>query len=233
MIMSDIQYNYVIMKNYIYGIKSEGVSIEVTRLSINDDQSSFDYICNVLLSYERDGNGEYDVSITNKDFVKGMSIGNWRIIEAEISYDWGSSYGKIRMVDKDGNKTDLINVVQRVGSKNKDFSIPIIIEAIFTEVQKIVRDYPNALICNEVFKFQKFKMDVENVYKFLKKPQKGSDNYIDYFANVTERVSKFLNEYKNIRNLLADKEDERSKILLESITLECKDILDRLYPISN
>lgn len=60
------------MSECIFGIKCNGVSIDVSQISIDDDQSGFDNICYVSLKDSWNGNGTYDVSIINKDYIQGM-----------------------------------------------------------------------------------------------------------------------------------------------------------------
>lgn len=67
--------------NRIYGIKTNGTSIELTPLSIEEDQTSFEYICNVSLCDNTNGNGHYSISILNHHFEKGLPIGDWKLIE--------------------------------------------------------------------------------------------------------------------------------------------------------
>ncbi len=66
------------MADCILGIKCNGVSIDILTLRIDSNQAPYDYICNVSLSRDCNGNGTYDISIIDKDFTKGFNIGNHR-----------------------------------------------------------------------------------------------------------------------------------------------------------
>ena len=69
------------MVECIFGIKCNGVSIQVNKISIDTDQSEYDYICNVSLRSSSNGNDTYDVSIINKDYIQGVPVGKWQIIK--------------------------------------------------------------------------------------------------------------------------------------------------------
>ena len=71
----------ITMVECIFGIKCNGVSIQVNKISIDTDQSEYDYICNVSLRRSSNGNDTYDVSIINKDYIQGVPVGKWQIIK--------------------------------------------------------------------------------------------------------------------------------------------------------
>ena len=50
------------MADCILGIKCNGVSMKIDTLEIDGDQTAYDYICNVMLAVESNGNGRYDIS---------------------------------------------------------------------------------------------------------------------------------------------------------------------------
>ena len=123
------------MENCIFGIKCNGVSIQVTEISIDKDQSMYDYICNVSLKQSYNGNGTYDISIVNKDYEKGMPVGKWRIKKAWIGYSWNESHAMLIMEDADGNETDYLEAGIGAGS-TKNFNIPSLARTIFIKAKK-------------------------------------------------------------------------------------------------
>ena len=214
------------MDDYIFGIKCNGVSIHVSQISIDEDQSKDDYICNVSLKDSWNGNGTYDISIVNKDFIHGMPVGRWRIKEAWISYNWGDSTARLIMEDPDGNETcDLVADSQR-GSAG-GFHIPSLARTIFTKAQEVVRDYANAKVCNAVaeLKASKDKLNISFLKQCLNSEEKGDEEYISNIEYVVSKLAKHLNVYKSTKDLLSNEEDQRSKILLKNITSECKRLL--------
>lgn len=214
------------MNDYIFGVKCNGVSIQVTQISIDEDQTKFDYICNVLLKESWKGNGTYDISIVDKDYIHGMPVGKWRIKEAWISYDWGASNAKLIMEDAEGNETcELLADIQRGSAAG--FHIPSLARTIFTKAQEIVRDYPNAKVYNAVteLKASKEKLNISLLKQYLNSEDKEDDEYISNIEYVLSKIAKHLNVYKSTKDLLGNEEDQRSKTLLKNITSEFKHLL--------
>lgn len=216
------------MNECIFGIKCNGVSISVTSISIDSDQSVYDYICNVSLKDSYNGNGTYDVSIVNKDYIQGMPVGKWRIKEAWISYDWGSSYSKLIMEDEDGNETDTIYADDQKGSTS-GFHLPSLTRTIFTKAQAVVRDYPNAKICNAIMELNESKKNfhlsylIDRYKEALKEPD---EKYIDFISFAADKIVNHLKIYKNTVEILEGNDDQRSVRLLKNITSECRHLLD-------
>lgn len=139
-------------KNRIYGIKANGTSIELIPLSIEDDQTPFEHICNVSLCENSNGNGLYSISILNKHFEKGLSIGNWKLIEGRIGFDWGESTTTFIMEDSLGNRTERCYGMSGKGSA-RGFDIDTLTRSIFPAAVDIVASYPNAEAYNVYVKF--------------------------------------------------------------------------------
>ena len=214
------------MEDYIFGIRCNGVSIQVSQISIDEDQSMFDYICNVSLKDSWNGNGTYDVSIVNKDYVHGMPVGKWRIKKAWINYNWGESNAKLIMEDPDGSETcELVADSQRGSSSG--FHIPSLVRAIFTKAQNIVRDYPNAKVCNAVaeLKASKENLNIHYLKKYLNSENNGDEKFISNIKYVLDKLAHHLTVYTTTRDLLSKEEDQRSKLLLKDITAECRHLL--------
>lgn len=215
------------MDEYIFGIKCNGVSISVSSISIESDQSAYDYICNVSLKDSYNGNGTYDVSIMNKDYIQGMPVGKWRIVKTWIRYDWGDSYAKLIMEDEEGNETSEIIADNQKGSVS-GFRIPSLVKSIFTKAQAVVRDYPNAKICNAIMELNESKKHfnlsyLKNRYKeVLKEPD---EKYIDFIRFAADKITNYLKVYKTTAELLENNDDQRSVRLLKDITSDCTKLL--------
>lgn len=215
------------MSECIFGIKCNGVSISVNQISIDSDQSGYDYICNVSLKDSYNGNGTYDVSIINKDYIQGMPVGKWRIKKAWISYDWGSSYAKLIMEDEDGNETKTIFADEQKGSTS-GFHLPSLARTIFTKAQEVVRDYPNAKICNTMMELNESKKHFNLSYykrRYKEVLNEPDEKYIDFISFVTHEISNHLNVYKQTVELLKKYDDQRSVRLLNDITFDCRKLL--------
>lgn len=216
------------MSDCIFGIKCNGVSISVSQISIDEDQSKFDYICNVSLKDSYNGNGTYDVSIINKDFIQGMPVGKWRIKKAWISYDWGNSYARLIMEDEDGNETCNITADVQKGSTS-GFHVPSLARTIFTKAQEIVRDYPNALICTSIIELHKSQknLNVDFLKNCLKRDKdNGDEEYVDSIVYVLGKLSNHLEVYNKTIELLKKQDDIRSKQLLRDVVSDCKKLLE-------
>ena len=217
------------MSDCIFGIKCNGVSISVSQISIDEDQAKFDYICNVSLKDSYNGNGTYDISIINKDYIQGMPVGKWRIKEAWISYDWGDSYAQLIMEDEDGNETCKITADDQKGSAS-GFHVASLARTVFTKAQEIVRDYPNAKILNAVtdLNCSKKKLNVDFLKKCLNSEGKDDEKYLDDVEYVLNKISTHLGIFKKTKELLQEQDDQRSKQLLKDVSSECKHLLDSL-----
>lgn len=217
------------MNDCILGIKCKGVSMKIDTLDIDSDQEGYDYICNVTLNNDVNGNGTYDVSIVGENYIQGMPIGNWRITKARIGYNWGDSFARFVMTDEVGTETTEIVASEQKGSMS-GFSTQILAQSIFPKAQKIVSEYTTAEIYNIVSDFEAMTSDY--TWKYIKeeshKNNRDAKGYIDLIEYKVKNLSDYLGKYKNVRNLLKDCEDEKSKLLLSRITEECKKLLQDL-----
>ena len=205
----------------ILGIKLNGTSFKIDLLDIEDNQTAYDYICNVNPSSHINGNGSFSISITNHDFIKGMPLGLWTLLEGCITYDWGESNSYFYLLDKDGVKTNRIRATGGRGAA-RGFDIESLTRAIFTEARDIIEEFPSAPIYNafanfmdimlrpswkEVRRFAEEISDIEIIEKFENKTLKPYINYIQ--------------RYTDLIKILSNCEDERCKRLINRATKEC------------
>ena len=217
------------MENYIFGIKCNGVSIIVSEISIDDNQSNYDFICNASVASSYNGNGSYSVSIVNKDYVQGMNVGEWRIIKAGIGYNWGDSRAYFCMEDAGGNRTDKIIASTQRGSAG-GFSVPSLVKSIFTKAQEIVRDYPNAAVLNVVQDFYKAfgAINVKFLKGYLESEGKSDEKYLSNVGYVISKLSDLFVAYKKVKKVLDEREDPKSEQLLKDVMSKCKQMFDSL-----
>lgn len=212
------------MDDYIFGIRCNGVSIEVSLISVDEDQSKFDYICNVFLKHSCNGNGTYDISIVNKDNIPGMAVGKWRIKKAWISFNWGDSMSRLIMEDPDGSETSELVADSQKGSASR-FDVPTLARTIFSKAQSIARDYPNAKVYNAVAELQKSKFFWGRHKILLRRQDDGSKEYISNIESVLRQFGQLLTMYKTTIDLLSTEEDERSQLLFKDLSAECRHLL--------
>lgn len=224
------------MAECILGIKCNGVSIKIDTLTIESDQTPYDYICNVTLVNEHNGNGKYDVLIVDKDLVQGFPIGKWRIVKAWINYNWGSSEAKFIMSDKDGCYTNEITASKHKGCVS-GFSTDIMSRSIFATAQKIASSYQSAPICNQVMAFEELignimPQSIKDSYQKYRKKEKYYTETADFLNSMgywATKISTLVEKYKETKELLLKSKDPRAKQLLTKITEDCKTTLCNIF----
>lgn len=223
------------MDECILGIKCNGVSISISQITIDKDQSIFDYICNVSLKNSWNGNGTYDVSIINKDYIQGMPIGKWYIKKAWITFNWGDSKAWLIMEDEEGNETCEVVADEQRGSAG-GFHVPSLAKTIFTKAQEIIRDYPSAKIYNAIMELNTSKKNFNLSYykeRYDEMLTKSDEAYINFIAFLSKRVSDHLCVFKKTMELLQALDDPRSKKMLKTIMSDCRHLLDNFKVCSN
>lgn len=218
------------MSDCILGIKCNGVSIKIDTLKIDSDQSPYDYICNVNLSHEDNGNGQYNVTIIDKNLLQGFSIGKWKITKAWISFNWGDSYAKMIMVDSEGNETIEIIASQQAGSRSNSrgyYDTNTLARSIFTKAQKVAIEYPSAAIYNAIMDLEEKKSGYH--WKYIQdeysKVQSNLEELIDLLNYAVNKLKEYMDKYYEAKKLLEGCDDPRAKQLLTTITNDCKELL--------
>ncbi|QCD42399.1 hypothetical protein [Duncaniella dubosii] len=213
----------LIDEQYIFGIKINGCSQLITKLPISQDQSNYDYICNVALASQWNGNGKFRVSILNKDLVEGLPIGTWTLLEAQITYDWGGSSASFRMQDGDGDITDRIVASSGKGSAS-GFSVESLARSIFSKAKEVVERFPSAKVVNAFQNVEKSKPVIASILRYRETDE--TKYIIDRFANSTIKpLNDYLIEFRKFESLLKGGDDIKSKRLLTLATDECLGII--------
>ena len=209
----------------ILGIKLNGTSFKIDLLDIKDDQTAYDYICNVNPSSHVNGNGSFSISIANHDFIKGMPLGLWTLLEGCIIYDWGESISYFYLLDKDGMKTNRIKATCARGSAS-GFKIEGLTRAIFTKARDIIEEFPSATIYNAFANFSDVKLrpSYKEVRRFA---EEISDlEIIEKFESKTlEPYVNYIQRYEDLMKILTKCKDERCKRLIDRATKECSNTI--------
>lgn len=209
----------------ILGIKLNGASFKIDLLDIEDDQTAYDYICNVNPSSHVNGNSSFSISITNHDFIKGMPLGLWTLLEGCIIYDWGESISYFYLLDKDGMKTNRIKATCARGSAS-GFRIEGLTRAIFTKAREIIEEFPSAPIYNAFANFSDVKLR-----PFSKEVRKFAEEISDFeiiekFESKTLKpYISYIQRYTDLINILSNCEDERCKRLIDRAAKECSNTI--------
>ena len=217
------------MAECILGIKCNGVSIKIDTLEIDADQTTYDYICNIMLAAESNGNGRYDISIVDKNLIQGFPIGEWRITKAWIFFNWGFAEAKYIMSDKYGNFTSEIVASRQKGSFS-GFSTNTLAKSIFSSAQKIVYTYPSAPICDSVIALDKMlsvlnSQSIKDSYKKYQRKETYYDkteDFLDSIACWAKEVRDLVAKYKDVTKMLSDVDDPRAEQLIQRTTEDCK-----------
>lgn len=212
----------------ILGIKLNGTSFKIDLLDIENDQTAYDYICNVNPSSYVNGNGSFSISITNHNFIKGMPLGLWTLLEGCIVYDWGESISYFYLLDKNGMKTNKIKATCARGSAS-GFKIEGLTRAIFSKARDIIEEFPSAPIYNAFADFMNIKLrpSKNEVRRFV---EEISDfEIIEKFESKTLKpYSKYIQRYTDLIKILSNCEDERCKRLIDRVTKECSNTIKYL-----
>ncbi len=218
--------------SYIFGIKKFGETIIVSENVDNSDLNAFEYLCQVSLKSSGNDNYTYDVSIVNKNMVLGMPIGKWIIKKGEIHIYLVNSFYTLTMSDDQGKDSSIIvGRTEKVGSRTTEkASIVFLTRAIFTKAQEIVRDYPDAMVCNAIMELEKSKQNFNLSYhinRYNEVINKGDNvSYIDFMEFAANDILKYIKKFKEAADLLKKYDDQRSMRLLKDITSECRRLLD-------
>ncbi|MBD5205386.1 MAG: hypothetical protein HDS71_06280 [Bacteroidales bacterium] len=217
----------LIEEQYIFGIKVNGSSQQITKISISDDQSVYDYICNIALESQWNGNGRFRVAIVNSERIEGLPIGNWVLISGRIGYDWGGSSATFKMQDENGVITERITADTGKGSAS-GFSVESLARSIFTKASEIVEHFPSASIVNAYQEYQKSIPSARILFMYREATE--PKNILDRFERDTiKELSNYLVKFRILENLLKENEDTRSKRLLAEVTDECVNVVKLFY----
>ena len=224
------------MADCILGIKCNGVSMKIDTLEIDADQTAYDYICNVMLAMESNGNGRYDISILDKDFIQGFSIGEWRITKAWIIFNWGFAEAKYVMSDKDGYYTHEIIASRQKGSFS-GCSTSTLAKSIFSSAQKVVCDYPSAPICDSVMALDSMiaVLNPPTIKERYKKYQRKdayytkTEDFLDSIGYWAKEISELVSKYKDVTKELSDVDDPRAEQLITRTTEDCKNVICSIF----
>lgn len=215
------------MADCILGIKQNGISLKIDSITIESDQTPYDYICNVTLANSWNGNGKYNVSIIDKNSIQGLPLGKWRITKAYIDYDWGKSVAKFILTGENGTETKPITASEQRGSAcSEGFNTNTLARSIFSKAQMIISEYPSAHICDNVLEFDE--LTSKYTWDYIKKEyeKEGRNNeYIDLIGYLSKNVYEYVELYKILKKKLEEIEDFKTNQLLIRITNDCQNVL--------
>ena len=207
------------MDQVIIGVKRNGLSLSFEKIKSQYDKSEYDCVCNVIQTYNYNGNGHYDISIVNSDFLEGFPINNWKIKEASISYDWCGQYSSFILIDENGVETSRINS----GCNIKEFGIIPHVSSIFQKAHKIVSEYPDAEIFNQINKLNKQRDD--DMWKKIDRVKEQKyitiEGFFDFLRN-------YLITYNKTVDMLVQSNGKGSKLLYHRIMKDFNENVEKI-----
>ena len=201
--------------SYILGIKRNGVSLKIDTLTFEADQSGYEYISNIDRVSRSGGNGQYNISVTDYNLNQGCPIGNgWKLISGNIYYYWSEAYAYFILSDEHGVKTKEILASQEKTPLSKGYNIDALAKSIFFKAQEIVLQFPSASIYNAYMDF----VNKKPKYHLGVIDREGNSETVKGFINGNyEKITDYIDKYKQLSLLLSNSEDSKCEQLLMDI----------------
>lgn len=210
------------------GIISRQTSFEVKILNESDDLTACESVWEICLKTEHFGNARYDVIIEKK----GHILKDWSLESAYFSCNWNISICEFSLRDEFG--TIIKNVKTRVnmGTAQKESYLLSCCNTVLTEAKKLISKYPSAKVYNALEDLRNCKPSTNfNKFEILKKKidDEDVDTVCDYYVNdIINPLKKYLDKYREVRDMLEEMDDERTKTLLYDMESEFKEILKKV-----
>lgn len=200
--------------------------MKIDTLDFDSNQSPYDYICNVNLLENDKGNGTFQISITDHNYVAGCPIGTWKLLSGHITFNWGNSEAFFILQDPSGHQTRNIRSSVSKGTAS-GFNVEQLARSIFVTAQSIVAQYPSAAAYNAYMDFKK-SLDKRHVKDYLS--QTDSAACINSFRqNTLATLNQSLTCYRQLQEMLSSCKEPKASTLLVKATDELQQYLIDLY----
>lgn len=201
---------------FIFGVNLSGASFRITPLDFGDSQDGFTCVCNFNALTNKNGNGLYDIAITDNNLSKGCAIGKWLLIGGRFAYGWGDSTLSFKMSDPDGNLLE--STISELDGSYHHWKNISKLNAMFTSAFKIVSEYPSAKVWETVTEFKKeckhFDSPRSSPFSTI---TDDSEKDIHYILSFHKDTTKLLDAYSDAKKNLEKSDDRRSKLLLNEL----------------
>lgn len=194
-----------------YGIKIKGHVYQIDKMTIDDDQSQYNYVCTLLGGPDPYGNGGYEVTFYDSN-DQSLHNNGWTLTKARIGYSWNNSSVGIVLRDSLGHLIDekncSVHVSMRGGSANglpdnwivKQLDVLLDLFFKFTKNYKTVEEWEIKRNFEKSFS--------NNLYSC------GIDDFIDIYL---PRINKAVKSYEALKSFLENQEDEKYETELTAI----------------
>lgn len=213
-------------KDYNFGVIIDGSSFRLENLQPLSNRNKYNYFCNVSRVCYFNGNGSYDITITDKDFNRGCPVGKWKIVSGKIHYCWVSISSRFVLMDEYGRETCEIMAYKQNTPQYQGYDIEALTRAIFSKAVEIISRFPSSEIYNAYKEFMDYKINEYDIKEYIYKETKSES--IGYLFNKSfPKLLGYSDKYNKIHDML-DPDDERSKPLLIEIEDKMYDFLGNI-----
>lgn len=213
-------------KDYNFGVIIDGSSFRLENLQPLSNRNKYNYFCNVSRVGYFNGNGSYDITITDKDFNRGCPVGKWKIVSGKIHYCWVSISSHFVLMDECGRETCEIMAYKQNTPQYQGYDIEALTRAIFSKAIEIVSRFPSSEIYNAYQEFMDYKINEYDIKNYIYNSTK-SESIESFFYKSFPKLIGYSDKYNKIHDML-DPDDERSKPLLIEIEDKMYDFLGNI-----
>lgn len=213
-------------KDYNFGVIIDGSSFRLENLQPLTNRNKYNYFCNVSRVCYFNGNGSYDITITDKDFNRGCPVGKWKIVSGKIHYCWVSISSHFVLMDEYGRETCEIMAYEQNTPQYQGYDIEALTRAIFSKAIEIVSRFPSSEIYNAYKEFMDYDIKESNIKNYIYKPTK-SESIESFFYKSFPKLQEYFDKYIKIDEML-DPDDELCMPLLVEIEDKMYDFLGNI-----
>lgn len=201
----------IIINMESYGIKIKGHVYQIDKMTIDDEQSQYNYVCTLLGGPDPYGNGGYEVKFYDSE-DQGLHNNGWTITKAHIGYSWNNSMVRIALRDSLGHLTDDRNypvAVSMRGGSDKGLPDNWIVKQLY-------------VLLDLFFEFTKNYETVEE-WQIKRDFEKNCGNHLyscgidDFIDTYLPKINKAVESYKALKSFLENQEDEKYETELTAI----------------
>lgn len=205
-----------------YGIKIRGHVYQIDKMTIDDDQSQYNYVCTLLGGPDPYGNGGYEVMFYDSQ-DRNLQNNGWTLVKAHIGYSWNYSNANIELKDSLGHLTDSkkYNIgVRTQGGSAKGLPDDWIVRQLYVLLDLFFKFTKNYETVEEWQIKRNFEMRINN--------KLYSCDIDEFIGTYLSRINEAVESYKALRNFLEEQEGEKFETELTTIEDKFKAYLSGL-----
>lgn len=203
--------------------------VDVYEIHEGNNTQLFSGIFQIIFDHSYYGNGCYQVAVKQPSsgyYKIGMTIEpDWTIKSARIIYDWRSIWCEMNISDR--NDHELCISVWNTSRPHSDnasifFNSAEIVKSIVLKAKEIAKTYASVEIYNEIEKFKDAKQWLDSApYEYMSEIEPPTpEEYLNTAIAYIDHFKDLVKVHNRVITLLDSSDDERSKILIEELTLQ-------------